>query len=709
VDVEGLEASDMERTRARWRGRAVVAAVAAAVLSLGIVGAPAQAPAAQALSAVDFDPGYIISDENFFAPGSMSIAEIQAFLVARVPTCAAGATCLKSYTETTRTIPATPMCTTYTGAANETAATIIWKVAQACGISPKVILVTLQKEQGLVNSTAPSSRSYRSAMGAGCPDTADCDSNYYGFFNQVHYGAYLMKRYTHPPGTGPGTEYTTRFDLMYPVGQVSAIQYKPGTNCGAPGVNIRNQATHVLYVYTPYQPNSAALANLNGTGDACSSYGNRNFWVFYNLWFGPPTASYPFGDVNSVTGGPGTFTLRGWAIDRETTGPITVDIYRDGRFAGSLRADQPRTDVEAAYPDSGPNHGFSGTLSAAPGAHTICVYGINFGLGEHRLIECQRVTVLGVNPMSALEKMTVSAGAASFKGWAFDPNTTNPISVDVWVNGAWSRSISANVDRPDVQALYPTQGSSHGFTGTAPLRLGNNQVCLYAINVGAGAHQLIGCRTLNVVLNNPRGDINSFTVSGTTASLRGWAFDADTTDPISVDVWVNGSWSQSVRADGARADVQAAYPGQGPNHGFRASVALRPGVNQICLYGINVAGGSHTLIGCRTATVAAHNPIGDVNGVTVSGTTANVRGWAWDADTANPITVDVWRNGVFAGSILADQARPDVATAYPAAGPNRGFAGSIPLDAGSNQLCFYGINVGGGAHTLLGCRTVTAG
>ena len=49
---------------------------------------------------------------------------------------------------------------------------------------------------------------------------------------------------------------------------------------------IQNQATAGLYLYTPYRPNAAALANLYGTGDGCSSYGNRNFWRMFTDWFG---------------------------------------------------------------------------------------------------------------------------------------------------------------------------------------------------------------------------------------------------------------------------------------------------------------------------------------------------------------------------------------------------------------------------------------
>ena len=66
----------------------------------------------------------------------------------------------------------------------------------------------------------------------------------------------------------------------------AAVQFSPQMACGAEVVNIRNPATAALYNYTPYQPNAAARANPRGQGDACSSYGNRNFWVFFTEWFG---------------------------------------------------------------------------------------------------------------------------------------------------------------------------------------------------------------------------------------------------------------------------------------------------------------------------------------------------------------------------------------------------------------------------------------
>ena len=55
-------------------------------------------------------------------------------------------------------------------------------------------------------------------------------------------------------------------------------------------VYIENTATALLYIYTPYQPNLAALEAGAGEGDACSTYGNRNFSIIYSGWFGDPRA-----------------------------------------------------------------------------------------------------------------------------------------------------------------------------------------------------------------------------------------------------------------------------------------------------------------------------------------------------------------------------------------------------------------------------------
>ena len=227
-----------------------------------------------------FDPGNIISDDEFFQRASMSVDEIQAFLDSKITECRDDYTCLNEFEEDTFDREETVLCQAYDGDDNESAAQILYKVSDACGVSVEVLIVLLQKEMGLVTHTWPSSWRFDKATGYACPDTAPCDERYFGFYNQVYNAAKQFKRYANPPGT-------SRFFTWYPVGKQSNVRWHPRSSCGTSPVTIQNQATAGLYYYTPYAPNQAAMANLTGTGDSCSSYGNRNFWRLYNYWFNP--------------------------------------------------------------------------------------------------------------------------------------------------------------------------------------------------------------------------------------------------------------------------------------------------------------------------------------------------------------------------------------------------------------------------------------
>ncbi len=258
-----------------------VAALAVLITGVSFVEPPDRA---RALSGSEFDPGYIISDERFFDYTAMSQEQIQQFLNAMVPTCRAvdpTLPCLKNLITSTNTrAPQAPgHCTGYVSEGWESAARIIWRVAQACRINPQVILATLQKEQSLVTATRPTSWQYRAAMGADCPDTAPCAATTNGFFNQVYKAAWQMRQYTYSPSP-----------WRHHIG-LTEVLWSPNSACGSSIVNIRNQATANLYNYTPYRPNAASLNNLYGSGDGCSTYGNRNFWRFFNEWFGASTAN----------------------------------------------------------------------------------------------------------------------------------------------------------------------------------------------------------------------------------------------------------------------------------------------------------------------------------------------------------------------------------------------------------------------------------
>lgn len=282
----GRRGSRMWRRVAAW-------VLSATMVVAGISGAAVSASAAPAASSSEavassvvktadlskFQPGNIISDAAFFSAGTMSEAQIQSFMQSKVPTCQSGYVCLKDWYDTSRTTSADAMCNAYSGGVRERASTIIYKVAQACGINPQVLLVMLQKEQGLVTHTWPSDWRYTKAMGQGCPDTAGCDARYSGFFNQVYGAAWQMKRYANPPGT-------SAYFTWFAPGKTWNVRWHPSEGCGSSPVYIQNQATANLYYYTPYQPNAAAIRAGYGEGDGCSSYGNRNFYQYFTDWFG---------------------------------------------------------------------------------------------------------------------------------------------------------------------------------------------------------------------------------------------------------------------------------------------------------------------------------------------------------------------------------------------------------------------------------------
>jgi hypothetical protein len=311
-----------------------LAATFVAALVLASLGTLVQSSTTHALSGSGFQAGRIIDDNVFSDGNAMDIPTIQAFLNSKVPTCdtngtqasghsgystraqwgaangaAAPYTCLKDYMADSYGMAADQYCSAI-GYGRFSAAGMIYSAGKACGISQKVLIVLLQKEQGLVTDDWPWPVEYTAATGYGCPDTASCDPSYSGLFNQIYYAARQYKKYAAQP---------TLFNFQRNVSR--NIAWSPNGACGTGSVFLQNQATAGLYNYTPYQPNSAALNNLDGAGDGCSAYGNRNFWRQYNDWFGN-TYGVPF---SGTYVGQSTGTV--WV--NQTTSPVVWLDYQN--------------------------------------------------------------------------------------------------------------------------------------------------------------------------------------------------------------------------------------------------------------------------------------------------------------------------------------------------------------------------------------------
>ena len=229
-----------------------------------------------------FDPGNIMSDFVMGNKNTMTESQINDFLHSKNPCNRAYDNEVKHYESLGYQYSIKDnhvLCMADDTFNDESAAHIIWQAAQDYSINPQVLIVLLEKEQSLVTDTWPNHRQYAKATGFACPDTGGCDAKDAGFKNQIRKAAALFREVL-DGGWSNYPAYTTQF-----------IYYNPSASCGGSNVYIQNRATSALYRYTPYQPNSAALVAGTGTGDSCSSYGNRNFYNLFTDWFGDTRVS----------------------------------------------------------------------------------------------------------------------------------------------------------------------------------------------------------------------------------------------------------------------------------------------------------------------------------------------------------------------------------------------------------------------------------
>ena len=188
-------------------------------------------------SAFEFDPEFILSDQDLTNPFTMDINQIQQFLER-------GA--LGDYV------------TQDWEGVERSAADIIWRASQYNGINPKFLLVLLQKEQSLIEDESPTDRQLDWATGyAVCDDCSKDDptiQRWKGFGKQINSAA-----------------------LQFTEGYMTDIEQN-GTTQGAygPGVPVAiddtvltpaNAATASLYAYTPH------------------IQGNKNFALIWHRWF----------------------------------------------------------------------------------------------------------------------------------------------------------------------------------------------------------------------------------------------------------------------------------------------------------------------------------------------------------------------------------------------------------------------------------------
>jgi hypothetical protein len=183
----------------------------------------------------DFDPNFLISDEEMQGSQSMNRADVQAFLNDK------GGRVGTMHFEDIEGV-------------SRDAADIIVRAAREHNINPKYLLVKLQKEQSLLTDNSPTQKQLDWATGYGICDACSMSDptlqKHKGFGTQVDSAAGIIRWYY--------DNYRRESWIKRPT-----IAY----NIDGQSVHPANHATAFLYTYTPH------------------ILGNKNFWKLWQRWF----------------------------------------------------------------------------------------------------------------------------------------------------------------------------------------------------------------------------------------------------------------------------------------------------------------------------------------------------------------------------------------------------------------------------------------
>lgn len=231
------------------------------------------------LAQAEFNPGRLIEDYELLDFNSMSLEEIQSFLEEK-NSYLANLVVADTYGKEKKASEIIYNaavnnydCEGITLSDTPTEEERQTKCRKIGTVSPKFLLVLLQKEQSLIELEDPKQSQLDWATGYGCPDSLACNPYYKGFGKQVNSAALQFRWYMVAPRPGK---------TWFKEGETYTFKNKYGTISNEEiEVFIENKATAALYIYTPHVYN-----------------GNYNFWKIWNRYF--PPQSYPDGTILKV-------------------------------------------------------------------------------------------------------------------------------------------------------------------------------------------------------------------------------------------------------------------------------------------------------------------------------------------------------------------------------------------------------------------------
>lgn len=299
-------------------------------LGLSLV-APILPVSAQTAAQNGFNPNTVIGDDQMSDYLSMSAGRIQEFLANQ-----------------------SGVLKNYVAEDGRTAAQIIYDAAQASQISPKVLLVTIQKESSMITKTDFATSGYSSSQQYyldwitfyGWCDTCSTGSSK-GFTNQINATAAAFRRYLTAIATAPLYSSISGWgpNIAMTIPCISS-DYNNGRQICSPGTNMvitpTNAATSALYTYTPHPG------------------GNYAFWSIWKNFNFNLRRVYPDGTLLRAKGTADVYIIQNGVKRRFTNSAAFMATYNFGQVV------QVAMDTLLQYDTGAPIYYANYSLLASP-------------------------------------------------------------------------------------------------------------------------------------------------------------------------------------------------------------------------------------------------------------------------------------------------------------------------------------------------------
>jgi hypothetical protein len=180
--------------------------------------------------------------------------------------------------------------------------------------------------------------------------------------------------------------------------------------------------------------------------------------------------------------------------------------------------------------------------------------------------------------------------------------------------------------------------------------------------------------------------------------IRGWVINKRApTEPVEAQLYIDGRFIESQPAAHARLDIVASQLAENEKHGFFFSTPpLEQGEHEARVYAVHESGAgarrTMQLVGQPFRCVVESNPAEPYfRGSVDEANMRYVKGWITSvAGPSANVEVQLYIDGHYVESRVANQPRPDIIAAHLAEDENHGFFFMAPpLAAGEHEACVY--------------------